>query len=97
MMVGLPIIGLATTEMPTVVRNGVEGWVDTRVDRLVDVMRQLIADPELARRWGEAARATALERFGIERFVADWDRVLRKACGLPPAITPRDNPFARTA
>jgi glycosyltransferase involved in cell wall biosynthesis len=88
MMVGLPIVGLATTEMPTVVRNGVNGWVDTRIDRLVDVMRQLVADRELARQWGEAARATALERFGIERFVADWDRVLRRACGAPANANP---------
>jgi glycosyltransferase involved in cell wall biosynthesis len=78
MMVGLPIVGLATTEMPTVIVNGVNGWLDTRPERLVDVMRQLIADPALARQWGEAARRTAQERFGIERFVADWDRLLRR-------------------
>ena len=77
MMVGLPVIGLATTEMSTVIANGVNGWVDTRPDRLVDVMRQLVADPALARRWGDAARRTAQERFGIDRFVADWDRLLR--------------------
>src|SRR5438105_3087349 len=47
-------------------------------DRLVDVMRQLVADPALARRWGDAARRTAQERFGIDRFVADWDRLLRR-------------------
>ena len=79
MHVGLPIVGLATTEMPTVIVNGVNGWLETRPERLVDVMRRLIAEPELARRWGEAARRTAQERFGIERFVADWDRVLTRA------------------
>jgi hypothetical protein len=81
MQVGLPIVGLATTEMPTVIANGVNGWLDTRPERLVEVMRQLIDDHELARRWGEAARRTALERFGIERFVADWDRLLRRVAG----------------
>jgi len=78
MHVGLPIVGLATTEMPTVIVNGVNGWLDTRPERLVDVMRQLIAEPELARRWGDAARETARARFGIERFAADWDRVLTR-------------------
>jgi hypothetical protein len=72
MMVGLPIVGLATTEMVTVIRNGENGWLDTRPERLVDVMRRLLADPAEAQRWGEAARQTAVERFGIERFVADW-------------------------
>jgi glycosyltransferase involved in cell wall biosynthesis len=78
MMVGLPIVGLATTEMPTVIANGVNGWLETRPERLVPVMRQLIAEPELARRWGDAARRTAEERFGIERFVADWQRVFAR-------------------
>ena len=81
MMVGLPIIGLATTEMSTVIVNGVNGWLDTRPERLVPVMRQLIADPELARRWGEGARRTAEERFGIDRFIADWQRVLARVAG----------------
>jgi hypothetical protein len=29
----------------------------------------------------EPARTTALERFGIERFVADWERALRRVTG----------------
>jgi len=82
MLVGLPIVGLATTELPTVIRNGENGYVDTRVDRLRDVMQQLIAEPALARRWGEAARTTALERFGIDRFVADWTQTFNQIARL---------------
>jgi glycosyltransferase involved in cell wall biosynthesis len=81
MMVGLPIVGLATTEMSTVIVNGVNGWLDTRPERLVGVMRRLIAEPELARTWGDAARRTARARFGIDRFIADWDRVMRRVAG----------------
>jgi glycosyltransferase involved in cell wall biosynthesis len=77
MMVGLPIVGLATTEMPTVIANGVNGWLETRPERLIPVMHQLLEEPELARRWGEASRRIAQERFGIARFIADWDRLLR--------------------
>ena len=72
MMVGLPIIGLATTELVTVIRNGENGFVDTRLEPLVDAMQRLLAEPELARELGAAARRTAEERFGIERFVSDW-------------------------
>lgn len=72
MMVGLPVVGLATTELVTVIRNGENGFVDTRLDRLAEAMKHLLAHPEEARRLGEAARRTALERFGIERFVRDW-------------------------
>jgi len=76
MMVGLPVVGLATTEMATVVRNGENGWIDTRPERLIPVMKRLIADPAEARAWGEAGRRMALARFGIERFVADWMEAL---------------------
>ncbi|MGE3773569.1 MAG: glycosyltransferase [Gammaproteobacteria bacterium] len=78
MMVGLPVVGLATTELATVVRNGVEGWLATDPDALLPVMHQLLDDPALARDWGEAARRRARERFGIARFTADWDRALRE-------------------
>jgi glycosyltransferase involved in cell wall biosynthesis len=72
MHVGMPIVALATTELPGVLRDGENGFIDTRVDRLVESMRALLADPALARRVGAAARTTALERFHIDRFVEDW-------------------------
>ncbi|MDT6963339.1 glycosyltransferase [Cupriavidus sp. SZY C1] len=72
MSIGMPVVGLATTELATVIRNGVNGHVDTRLDSLVDVMRALMEDPRMAAAWGQAAARTARERFGIGRFVADW-------------------------
>lgn len=79
MMIGLPVVGLATTELVTVIRNGESGWLDTNPARLVAHMQRLIDDPEEARRLGEGARAVALERFNIERFVRDWLEVFREA------------------
>lgn len=73
MMLGAPVIGLATTEMTTVIENGASGYIDTSVDRLTERMRELMGDPAEARRLGEGARAAALERFNIERFARDWD------------------------
>ena len=75
MMVGLPIVALATTEMVTVIRNGENGYVDTRIDRLVEHMHRLLEDPQEARRLGDNARRYAESRFGIERFVHDWMQV----------------------
>jgi glycosyltransferase involved in cell wall biosynthesis len=77
MMVGLPIVGLATTELVTVVRNGEHGFVDTRPERLVDAMQLLLREPGAARRMGENARRVAEERFHIGRFVDDWLQALR--------------------
>jgi hypothetical protein len=81
MMIGLPVVGLATTEMATVIENGVSGFVDTDVTRLIDPMRDLVSDPERARRLGERARRTALERFSIDRFAREWEDVFATVCG----------------
>jgi glycosyltransferase involved in cell wall biosynthesis len=72
MMVGLPIVAFATTEIPTVVEDGVSGFLATDPSVLHDRMVELLADRGLAARLGAAARRTALERFGIERFASDW-------------------------
>jgi glycosyltransferase involved in cell wall biosynthesis len=78
MMAGVPVIGLATTELSSVIENGVAGYVDTRVDPLIERMCELLANPHEARRLGEGARRIAEERFGIERFVRDWNRVFEE-------------------
>ncbi|MBZ5710675.1 glycosyltransferase [Nannocystis pusilla] len=82
MMIGLPILGLATTEMSAAVQNGVNGYVETDVGRLVMHMRRLLAEPEEARALSEGARRIARERFGIRRFAADWTRVLAEVAGV---------------
>jgi glycosyltransferase involved in cell wall biosynthesis len=76
MTIGMPIVGLATTELAAVIERGVNGYVDTDLDRLVETMHTLLRNPALARRWGEAAQRTARERFHIERFVRDWNQAL---------------------
>jgi len=77
MSLGVPIVGLATTEMVTAVKNDVNGYVDTDVNALIQRMRHLLAHPEEAARLSEHARETGRTRFGIKRFSADWDRTLR--------------------
>lgn len=84
MMIGLPVVGLATTEMVTVVENGVSGWLGLGIDGLVGRMRELVADPLEARRLGEGARRTAEERFSLDRFCADWSRMLSEVAGRSP-------------
>ena len=81
MSVGLPIVGLATTELPTVIRNGENGWLETDPEELLPVMQELLAKPALAKLWGERARELARERFGIRRFVDDWQQLLSEVIG----------------
>lgn len=81
-MLGMPVVGLATTEMAAVIQNGVSGYVSTDVLALILAMEELLRRPDEARRLGDGARAYALERFNIHRFVRDWDAALRDVTGL---------------
>lgn len=74
MMVGLPVVGIATTEMVTVVQNGVSGYVDTDISKLVEAMHRLLQNPAEARRLGAGAFNQARSRFAITRFTRDWDK-----------------------
>jgi len=76
MMIGMPIVGLATTELPRILAESGGGFAHTDVAQLADASLRLLESPDEARRLGRAAQAYARERFGIERFVADWNRVL---------------------
>jgi len=75
MQLGMPVVALATTEAPDAI-PAAAGVVSTRVERLTAAARAFMAEPERAREAGLVARRSALERFGLERFLADWDRVL---------------------
>lgn len=81
MSIGMPIVALATTEMATVIENGVQGFIDTNTDRLRAGMRALLDDPARAQEMGEQARRRAQERFNIGRFVGAWNDTLRAAAG----------------
>jgi hypothetical protein len=75
MHLGMPVVALATTEAPEAVPAGA-GVISTRVDVLAGAAREFLADPDRAREAGRAARAAALERYGLERFLTDWDELL---------------------
>lgn len=74
MMIGMPIIALATTEMVTVVENDVSGYVDTKIDQLIERMQLLLRDPAEAQRLSVGARQAAQARFNIQRFARDWEK-----------------------
>jgi glycosyltransferase involved in cell wall biosynthesis len=77
MQIGMPVIALATTEAVAAVPPDA-GVLDTRVDTLVEAARWLIEEPAQARLLGERARQVALSRYGLDRFLADWDRLLEE-------------------
>jgi hypothetical protein len=77
MHLGMPVVALGTTEVHEAV-PAEAGVVSTKVDVLAGAVRRLVDDPDEAAERGRAARAAALERYGLERFLADWDEVLEE-------------------
>jgi hypothetical protein len=75
MHLGMPVVGLATTEAVEAVPPEA-GVLSTRPERLWEAVRVFLHDEDAARLAGKAARAAALERYGLDRFLADWDRLL---------------------
>ncbi len=75
MHLGMPVVALATTEVPEAVPPEA-GVVSNDVDVLSAALRRLVHDPGEARARGLAAREAALRRYGLVRFLADWDELL---------------------
>lgn len=88
--IGMPVVALATTELPDVIRNGVHGYISNDLAVLIAGMRRLIADPGHARELGANARELAERRFGLGRFARDWDDAFAEAIALAhaPGRTP---------
>src|SRR5207253_6082345 len=72
MMIGIPVVGMATTELSTVISNGHSGFIHTDLDFLIEKMKLLLGDKSLATQLGSEGRKTAQERFDIKRFTRKW-------------------------
>jgi glycosyltransferase involved in cell wall biosynthesis len=81
MMVGMPIIGLATTEMPIAVENHISGFIHTNVEFLIGKMKLLLEDRGKALELSEGAKASAVKKFNIARFTQDWIKAFHYATG----------------
>jgi glycosyltransferase involved in cell wall biosynthesis len=77
MLLGLPVAALATLEVPEAVPPGA-GVVTNRLDRLAAGLQRLLADEDYARSCGETARRAALDRYGLDRFLTDWDHLFEE-------------------
>ena len=68
----MPVVVLATPAATEAVTAAC-GGLSTDVAELRACVRQLMNEPEMARLAGKSARAAALSRYGLNRFLDDWD------------------------
>lgn len=78
MMLGLPVIGMATTEMPVVIQNNVNGFIHTNIDALVAKMKELLSNKQHAIELGVNGRKTALEHYNIKKFTHNWEQTFNQ-------------------
>jgi glycosyltransferase involved in cell wall biosynthesis len=77
MHLGMPVVTLATTEAAEAVPPAA-GACSNRMDVLAAAVRRFLADPAEAAEAGQVAREAALARYGLDRFLHDWDRLLKE-------------------
>lgn len=79
MLLGLPVVALATTEYSSVIQNGVTGFVDSNIHILIEKMKLLLKNKDYAAQLGNNARQYAQIRFNIKRFTEDWYNAFQSA------------------
>lgn len=75
MSLGMPVVALATTEVAAAIPASA-GAVTSDPHELARAARRLIDDPAEARARGLIARNVAQQRYGLDRFLDDWDDLL---------------------
>jgi len=77
MYLAMPVVVLATTEAPRAVPPEA-GAISADLSDLHAAVRRFIGDPAAARAAGLAAREAACQRYGLKRFLRDWDQLLQE-------------------
>ena len=77
MFLAMPVVVLAATEAPRAVPPAA-GAISTDLAELHAAVRRFIRDPAAARDAGLAAREAACARYGLKRFLRDWDQLLQE-------------------
>ncbi|WP_030805098.1 glycosyltransferase [Streptomyces sp. NRRL S-337] len=75
MHLGMPVVALATTEAVEAVPPGA-GTLSNRPEILARAVRTYLAEPEAAAEDGARARQAALGRYGLKRFLHDWESLI---------------------
>jgi glycosyltransferase involved in cell wall biosynthesis len=79
MFLGMPVVAVATTMAPLVV-PAEAGVVSADVKTLASALECFVSDLPAACAAGKAARDFAMAHFSLDRFLADWDRLIDEVC-----------------
>lgn len=72
-------ISTPTCQIPDIIEHGVNGLLCASPEEMRVIIKDVLARPQAYESLGRKARETIQNRFGVERFVREWDTLLRKA------------------
>ena len=79
MSAGVPVVASNVGGLPEIIRHGANGLlVDNAPESIAAALRQLLDNPAFARRLGDAACRTVMERFTVEHMVRRTMEVYRQ-------------------
>jgi len=80
MHLGMPVVAVASTEATRAVPPEA-GVVSASAAELVAAVRDLVGEPDVARRMGKHAREFALAHHGLDAFLRNWDALFERLVG----------------
>ncbi|HEX8692045.1 MAG TPA: N-acetyl-alpha-D-glucosaminyl L-malate synthase BshA [Longimicrobium sp.] len=93
---GVPVVATTAGGLPEVVDSGETGYLGPvgGVEEMAEGAIEILRDPARWRAMSEAARVSAVERYGVERVIPQYERYYERIlAGAPkeePALVPAD-------
>jgi glycosyltransferase involved in cell wall biosynthesis len=78
MLMGLALVTTNFQDEERFIENERTGFYSNDPDQLLDYLRFLLDHPDQALKVGSRGRETAAKRFGLDRFLDEWQRLLQK-------------------
>ncbi len=86
MMLGMPVVGLATTALPTIIENEVSGFVHSDLNYLIGKMQTLLNNSQLAMQMGAKAHEQASELFNSNLFLSAWNQLFARTIASQSSV-----------
>ena len=81
MACGCPVVTTGTCMIPEIIEHGVNGIIADNASDMKFWCRELLDKPDLAHKIGEAGRKTIEEKYNLDKFINNWNKLLYKTIG----------------
>jgi glycosyltransferase involved in cell wall biosynthesis len=79
---GCPIVSTNTCEIPNVFTNGEDAFLSNDKQFLKEKLIWLLGHPVAAKKMGEKARETILNKFNLKQHLDKWNDIIQKAINI---------------